>query len=435
MAINVIMPALGMSQDTGRIISWLKEAGSAVVKGEMLLEIETDKATVEVEAPATGILREVSAHAGEDVPVGTVIAIIADAEEAADSPQFVGSAAVTTDHKPTRATPLAQRIAKVNQVEISEIQPKDGDRIKKSDVLAFVASRQVSTADYRLRPASPKARTLATRLGLQLTDISGTGPEGAVLVADIERAAGTRASAVAADRPLVETPQESTDQAVIPVSSTWRIMAERLSQSWSQTPHFYLQREINASRLIEWRKSLLENPGPKVTFTDLLVKLFAEALRRHPQANARWSDGKILKNAAVNVGLAVAVEQGLVVPVIRAADTLTISEIAARRAAYVERAQAGKLRPEDIQDGSCTLSNLGMYGVDSFSAIVNPPQAVILAVGRIAERVMAVNGQAVVAPSIIITLSCDHRVVDGAHGAQMMQTLITLIEEPLKLLN
>jgi pyruvate dehydrogenase E2 component (dihydrolipoamide acetyltransferase) len=211
-------------------------------------------------------------------------------------------------------------------------------------------------------------------------------------------------------------------------------MAERITQCWTSVPHFYLLREVNASGLIAWRDKAHKGAETKITYTDLLVRVVAAALRRHPRLNAMWDEGKIRLNEQINVGLAVAVEDGLVVPVVHAADKLSVGEIAARRQALVARAQAGKLRPDDIAGGTFTISNLGMYGVDAFNAIVNPPQAAILAVGRIAERVVPVNGQPAVQPMLVLSLSCDHRVVDGARGAQFLDTVAGWIQEPLGLL-
>jgi pyruvate dehydrogenase E2 component (dihydrolipoamide acetyltransferase) len=211
-------------------------------------------------------------------------------------------------------------------------------------------------------------------------------------------------------------------------------MAERMTASWTTAPHFYLVREVNVSRLVTWRERASKQTGARITYTDLLVRIAAAALSLHPRVNASWRDGAIVQNSDVNIGLAVAIDDGLVVPVIHRADTLSLVEITARREDVVSRGQAGKLRPGDIQGGGFTISNLGMYGVDAFNAIVNPPQAAILAVGRIADRVVAVNGQAVVQPTMVLTLSCDHRALDGARGAQFLGALAELIEEPLALL-
>ena len=228
--------------------------------------------------------------------------------------------------------------------------------------------------------------------------------------------------------------RESLEQDIWRVGTVWRIMAERMTASWTSAPHFYLVREVDVSRLVPWRERASKQSGARITYTDLLVRLVAAAVAQHPRVNVSWKDGAIVQHADVNIGLAVAIDDGLVVPVLHRADTLSLAEIAQRREDLVGRAQAGKLRPADIQGGGFTISNLGMYGVDAFSAIINPPQAAILAVGRITERVVAAGGQPVVRPTMVLTLSCDHRALDGARGAQFLGALAEMVEEPLALL-
>jgi pyruvate dehydrogenase E2 component (dihydrolipoamide acetyltransferase) len=423
---TVIMPALELAQETGKVIRWLKSAGDAVTKGEPIVEIETDKVTIEIEAPASGILRELTAREGDVVPVGQTIALIVAPGEAAAAPS---SPAVTTVRHTgdvpaggppaaIKASPLARKLAEQHGVDLGRIRTASG-RIEKADVLAYVESRSAGAgngAAARLAPASPKARRLAAERGVDLGALRGSGPAGAVLAADVPAAP---AAAPSADHT---------------VGTVWRIMAERMTASWTSAPHFYLVREVTVSRLVAWRAQATRQIGAHVTYTDLLVKLVAATLARHPDVNASWREGAVARHADVNVGLAVAVEAGLIVPVLHRADTLTLAEIAARRQDLVSRGQAGKLRPADIQGGGFTVSNLGMYGVDAFGAIVNPPQAAILAVGRIADRVVAVNGQPAVQPTMVLTLSCDHRALDGARGAQFLGALADLIEEPLALL-
>jgi pyruvate dehydrogenase E2 component (dihydrolipoamide acetyltransferase) len=459
MATDVILPALGMSQETGKIVQWLKAEGEQVVKGEPLVEIETDKATVEIEAPADGVLARVSAAAGDDIPVGQVIAAILAPDET-DKPVDAGSDAINRIPA-TAASPLALRIAAEHNVDLNQVK-SSGRRIQQADVLSYIQNREnvgadvgtrfiasapagpssapIASATARLTMASPKARRLALEQGMDLAAIKGSGPQGAVLAEDVQtataqatRTAGAYAGGVApGDVPLaLSNGAMGNDMAV---STIWRIMAERTTQGWTSIPHFYLVREVNASRLISWREQVVKRSAEKVTYTDLLVKIVAAALRMHPRINASWHDGKITLKQSINVGLAVAVEEGLVVPVISQADTLGLGEIARRRGELVAKAQAGKLRPQDISDGTFTISNLGMYNVDAFNAIINAPQAAILAVGRIAERVVPVNGQPAVQPMIVLTLSCDHRAVDGARGAQFLDTVATLVEEPLGLL-
>ena len=413
MPASVIMPALELAQETGKVLRWLKAPGDTVRKGEPIVEIETDKVTVEIEAPASGVLQDVTARAGDVVPVGKTIALILAPGEAAAAPSPPAAAATI------KASPLARKIAEQHGVDLARVKTASG-RIEKADVLAHVESRTESVAPAadgtaaRLGAASPKARRLAQERGVDVRALRGSGPGGAVLAADVAVASSR------ADAPGVGT--------------VWRIMAERMTASWTTAPHFYLVREVNVSRLVSWRERASKQTGARLTYTDLLVKLVAAALSLHPRVNASWKDGAIALNADVNIGLAVAIDDGLVVPVIHRADTLSLVELAARREDVVGRAQAGKLRPADIQGGGFTLSNLGMYGVDAFNAIVNPPQAAILAVGRIADRVVALNGQPAVQPTLLLTLSCDHRALDGARGAQFLGALADLIEEPLALL-
>jgi pyruvate dehydrogenase E2 component (dihydrolipoamide acetyltransferase) len=216
-------------------------------------------------------------------------------------------------------------------------------------------------------------------------------------------------------------------------STVWRLMAERTTQSWTSVPHFFLVRDVAASGLLEWRERALRQHPEKVTFTDLLIRVVAESLQRHPRLNASWREDRVAYNDEINIGIAVAVEDGLVVPVIHRTDDLSLTGIARRRADLVERAQAGKLRLADLQDGTFTISNLGMYGVDAFNAIISTPQAAILAVGRVADRVVPVDGQPAVRPMLTLSLSCDHRVVDGARGAEFLETVASLIENPAQI--
>jgi pyruvate dehydrogenase E2 component (dihydrolipoamide acetyltransferase) len=383
MPTEVIMPALEMAQETGRVVRWLKAEGDEVAKGEPLMEIETDKVTVEIEAPAAGTLAGIRAAEGDDVPVGEAVAfLLAAGEEAPELAQVAASAA-------TSAVPAAE-----------------------------APSNSLLLGDRGRRPlASPKARRIAAERGIDLDAIAGTGPHGAVVAADLSAAATAPRSEPASNK--------------LQLGSVWRRMAERTTRSWQSAPHFFLVREVDAARLGGWRDSLRRRDGyERVTHTDLLVKLCAAALREHPRVNASWRDGELAANEDVNIGIAVAIEDGLVVPVVHAADALGIDEIGSRRAELVAAAREGRLAPKDVSGGTFTISNLGMYGVDAFLAIVNEPQAAILAVGRIADRVVAVDGRPEVRPTMTLALSFDHRVVDGARGAEFLDTLASLVEEP-----
>ncbi len=435
MAKEVIMPALGMAQDTGILVQWYRKEGESVTQGEPLMEIETDKATVEVEAPASGMLANITAQPGDEIPVGQAIAMILSRGEERSLPVAAQDNATPArlDARSTTApaaSPVAARIAREHNIDLRAIKTP-GERIQKDDVLlhlkAIEEGAASSTGGRTL--ASPKARRLARERSLDLATITGSGPDGAVLAADVEATgdvarSGDESPAVAA----------ASDR-ISPTPRMWRVMSQRLTESWNTVPHFYLEREVNASQLLTWWHGSMERVSEQITLTDLLVKVVASALRQHPRVNAGRRGDDILLYAAVNVGIAVAVDDGLMVPVIREADRLGLKSLSNQRQELVARARSGKIRPDDLADGTFTISNLGMFGVDSFNAIVNAPQAAILAVGRIADRVVAFDGRPAVQPMMTLTLSCDHRIVDGAIGARFLQTIVSRIEAPMALLD
>ena len=349
MAVSVVMPALEMAQETGKLVSWLKREGDSVRKGELLLEVETDKAVVEVEAAGDGILAGVTAKPGDVVQVGHTIAWLVQPGEAL----------------PASGSP-------------------DG------------AARQARI--------SPKARRLAQEKGVDISRLKGSGPGGEILADDV----------LAASVVSTATPTEG-------MTTVARLMAERTTHSWTTVPHFFVTRDVDAGNLN------LARERASVTHTDLLVAIVGRALKKHPRLNARWTAEGVLSQEDVNVGLAIAVENAVVTAVIPRADRATLAEIAARRHDLAERARAGRLQPTDIAGATFTISNLGMFGVDAFTAIIVPPQAAILAVGAIADRVVAVNGQPGVRPMLTLTLSCDHRVVDGVRAAEFMRDLVAAI--------
>jgi pyruvate dehydrogenase E2 component (dihydrolipoamide acetyltransferase) len=443
---EIIMPVLGMIQDSGKIVRWLIAEGQPVKKGEPLLEVETDKAIAEIEAPASGILGCVSAHDGDEVPVGTVIAVILADGQTENPPPPVTQSPLRAKpaglEKPApKASPIAARIAAEHNLDLAQIH-SNGARIEKADVLAYIEMQNRQTR----QPASPKARRLAVEQKLDLAAIKGSGPFGAVLAADVEAASSQAVIPSQPERVSFEPAMVSPNvfpppagkiaESEVPFSeispgSIWRIMSERTAEAWREAPHFFLMREVDATRLIAWREVAQKDTPVKVTFTDLLVKLTAFALRKHPRLNARFQSGKIQLLEEINIGIATAVEDGLVVPVIHSADVKSVTEIASARLELVERARSNRLRAEEISGGTFTITNLGMYGVDAFLAVLNPPQAAILAVGRIADRVVPVAGQPAVRPMMGLSLSFDHRAVDGARGAMFLEALAQVIEEPL----
>jgi pyruvate dehydrogenase E2 component (dihydrolipoamide acetyltransferase) len=394
MAFSVVMPALEMAQETGKLIAWRKQEGDLVIKGEPLLEIETDKAVMEVEAPADGILSGISAQPGADIPVGQTIAWIvapgekppADSESATTAPTArAGSQSKAESHSAPVAAPSAEASA--------------------------VASARIS----------PKARRLAKELGVDIGALRGSGPGGEILASDVQAA---HAAPV--------TPGKSASLEV--PSTLGRLMAERTTQSWTTVPHFFVTREIEAGALNEYREMLVAKiesaHNVRITHTDLLVALAARVLLKHSRLNSSWTAEGIRLHDYVNMGVAIAVNDGVVAAVIPDAHTVSLPEIAQLRRDVAERARAGKLRPADIADATFTISNLGMYRVDQFSAIITPPQAAILAVGSIVDRVIAVEGKPAVRPMMTLTLSCDHRVADGVRAAMFMNDLAGAIREP-----
>jgi pyruvate dehydrogenase E2 component (dihydrolipoamide acetyltransferase) len=402
---NVIMPALGVAQETGRVLQWLKAEGERVSENELLLEIETDKATVELEAPASGVLRDVSARPGDDIPVGTVIAKIwAEGET-----EQASAATLTATPEPVSSHTVAADDS--NGAGVVDTTSDHLAAETQSPPIVQPGTNPSSNPRQHVL-SSPKAKRLATERGIDLSIVSGSQHGRPILAADV-----------------IQHESSKPAEGPIEVSKIWRIMADRLAQAWNTTPHFYLVREVDAGKLVEWRQVLRERPAQDLTLSDLLVKKVATCLRAHPQLNSEWRNGSILQRQEVNIGLAVAIEQGLVVPVIRNPDRMTVLQIAAERSRLVERAGAGKLSLDDISACTFTISNLGMYGVDSFQAIVNPPQAAILAIGRVSPRVVAVKNEPVVRPMVTFTLSCDHRAVDGARAAQFLAALAVSVEQ------
>jgi pyruvate dehydrogenase E2 component (dihydrolipoamide acetyltransferase) len=398
MAFSVVMPALEMAQETGKLLGWRKQEGDRVTKGEPLLEIETDKAVVEVESPADGILTGIKAIAGADIPVGQTIAWIL---------------------APGEVPPL--------ESALTGPTARAGSRAKTESSQPPTASAQAASFDARI---SPKARRLAKEMGVDLSTVRGSGSGGEILASDVQAAASTRAA-------------EKKPGSLEVSSSLGRLMAERTTQSWTTVPHFFVSREIEATALNEYRQRTVGEierthtdlaKRVRITHTDLLVALAARVLLKHPRLNASWSAEGIHLHDHVNMGIAIAVNDGVVAAVIPNAHTASLAEISIQRRDLAERARAGKLRPADIADATFTISNLGMYKVDQFSAIISPPQAAILAVGAILDRVVAIQGQPAVRPMMTLTLSCDHRVADGARAALFLGDLAEATREPAGIL-
>jgi len=395
MAFSVVMPALEMAQETGKLLAWRKKEGDSVSKGEPLLEIETDKAVVEVEAPADGVLAGISASEGAEIPVGQTIAwIVGPGEQPPRDPGPVAPGARGTS------------------------QPKAEPPPSHSQTV-----RSLPAGSIRI---SPKARRLAKELGVDVASLRGSGPAAEILASDVQAAA-----AISADLAPTKSVERPT--------TVGRRMAERTTQSWTTVPHFFVTRDVEASGLNQYRDRIVDQmqstSSVRLTHTDLLVALAARVLQKHPRLNASWLADGIQLHEHVNMGVAIAVDDGVVAAVIHNAQAASLADIATRRRDITERARQGRLRPADIADATFTISNLGMYQVDRFCALITPPQAAILALGRIADRVIALQGQAAVRPMMSMTLSCDHRVADGARAAMFLSDLAEALREPSRLLD
>jgi pyruvate dehydrogenase E2 component (dihydrolipoyllysine-residue acetyltransferase) len=396
MAISVVMPALEMAQENGKLLAWRKKEGERVAKGEPLLEIETDKAVVEIEAPGDGILAGITAEVGAVIPVGETIAwLVAPGEKAPE--------------KAATAAPAARATSATHGVAAAPAQAR-------AAAAAGVAAQ-----------ISPKARRLAKELGVDVAGIQGTGPDGTITSEDVQAAANARAGGGAAVSTGVTAATE-------PLSQLARLMAERTTQSWTSVPHFFLVQSVDCGGLMEAQKRLSSGSaaGTAPTITDLLIKLIARVLEKHPRMNASWIGDGVRLNADINISVAMAVKDGVVGAVIPKANKEPIAALSVLRRELTERARAGRLRPADIAGGTFTLSNLGMYKVDAFTAIITPPQCAILAVGAIADAVVPVDGKPGIRPMMTMTLSSDHRVVDGARAAEFLGELTGAIREPEK---
>jgi pyruvate dehydrogenase E2 component (dihydrolipoamide acetyltransferase) len=397
---QVILPRLGQGMESGTIVRWLKAEGDEVKKGEPLYELDTDKVTQEVEADVGGVLLKILVQEGE-VPVGTPVAFLGEAgEEVPAIPAGAETASRERERQPEAVPPQ-----------------ENGKRIEAPETASL------QTAEGRVK-ASPLARRIARERGIDLASLSGTGPEGRIVAEDVERAAvaGPAAAPAPARAPAAVERVELT--------SLRRTVARRMTEAWA-APAFQIVMSADMTRAQGLRARLVErHPDERPTVTDVLTKVCAVALMRHREVNALYAGDAVELYPSANVGIAVATERGLLVPVIPGCEALTVAEIAAARADIVGRARDGKLQAADLEGGTFTISNLGMYGVEQFVAVLNPPQAAILAVGAIEERPVA-QGDAIVArPMMTMTLTCDHRTIDGASAADFLRTVKEFLEEP-----
>jgi pyruvate dehydrogenase E2 component (dihydrolipoamide acetyltransferase) len=422
MSSQVTLPRLGQGMESGVIVKWLKSEGDPVEKGEALYELDTEKVTQEVEADASGVLLKILANEGDEIEVGKAIAVIGEAGEdiSAESDDSAEAEAedpteVTEDEPAEEGQPAPER-------------RDDRERGRESDEPAQepqVPERQQNGGRVK---ASPLARRIARERGIDLAQLRGTGPEGRIVAEDVERAQVSPAAAPTA-APAAARP---TEVEVVKLNQMRKTIARRMTEAW-EAPAFQISMSADMTAAIRLREALLERMqegGVRPTYSDILTKIVALGLVRHRDMNAHFGGDEVLLFPTANIGIAVAIPHGLVVPVIRSCEAKTIEEIAAVRADIVSRTREGKLKAEDLEDGTFTISNLGMYGVERFAAVLNPPQAGILAVGAIDERAVVVEGELEIQPRMDMTLTVDHRSVDGATASEFLQTVKAFLEEP-----
>jgi pyruvate dehydrogenase E2 component (dihydrolipoamide acetyltransferase) len=442
MATQIVMPKMSETMEEGVVVKWLKREGDRVAAGDALAEIETDKAVLELEATTPGVLRQIVAREDSKVPVGQLIAVIGAADEDI-SPLTVGSTSPSSQTSPSQTSPSPTP------------PPTATPTAPPAMASPTVASPARHGAATRERiDASPLARRMAEEAGIDIAQVRGTGPGGRVVKRDIEAFLAQSRSqpsqqptppmaplpaVAAAPTPYGEAAQldaGALDYVEQELNMMRKTIARRMALSKATAPHFYLTAEVDMARAIGLRQSLneLAVDDVRVSFNDIIVKAVANALRQFPRLNVSYADDKLRQHQRVHIGMAVAIDEGLITPVIRDCDRKSLGEIVREAKELTERARARRLRPEDYTGGTFSVSNLGMYDVEDFGAIINPPEAAILAVGAIKEQAVVVDGQLGIGQRMKLTLSCDHRAVDGATAAQFLQIVKRLLEHPLTLM-
>lgn len=418
MATKVHMEALSPTMEEGQLVQWLKSEGDEISSGDILAEIETDKATMELVARGDGILRKIFLNAGGTAAVGAVIAVIAQEDEDISGVEGVTGVTVTPPTPPSDT-----------QVQTPPLPPAEGAPTVETLV---AADAEVPSMSGRVK-ASPLARRLADEMGVDLTSVQGSGPGGRVVKRDIEAA---KASGDGAEESDTWTLEESEYEDV-PTSQMRKTIAKRLVTSIGPVPTFYLTVDVDMERVIQAKSSInamLEPKGMRISINDVVLKAVAAALRRHPNCNAQWHEGFVRRFNAVHLGVAVAIDDGLITPVIKNAHSKGIAGIGSEVRELAGRAREKRLQPDEYTGATFSVSNLGMFRIQEFTAIINPPEAAILAVGGIEDAPVVENGEIVIRQRMRITMSCDHRVIDGAQGARFLQTLKSMLEEPTTIL-
>lgn len=432
MAEVIRMPRMSDTMEEGNIVSWLKKEGDKVEIGDTLAEVETDKATMELDSPEEGVLLHIAVKEGP-IAINGVIAVVGKAGEdwqAAVNGAGGGNGVAKPEEAPKATEAPAQSTEK--SVSMEPTSSSDGD------------------TEERLK-ASPLAKSIAKEAGVDISKVEGSGEQGRIVKRDVEAAIESQKSAPAPQQQPTPAPQPTQERSAPqvqafayapgtanfeekPISQMRKTIARRLSESMFTAPHFYLTIEINMDKAVEMRQRVNEVAPTKISYNDFVIKACAAALRQHPAVNSSWLGDKLRFNKDINVGVAVAVDEGLLVPVIRFADIKTLSQINGEVKALADKAKSKKLQPDEMQGNTFTISNLGMFGIEEFTAIINPPDSCILAVGAIVEKPIVKNGEIKIGNIMKVTLSCDHRTVDGATGAKFLQTLQQILEDPIRLM-
>jgi len=412
---EIIMPKMGDAMTEGKVVKWYKQPGERVKKGEAVAEIETDKVNLDLEAEAEGTLGEQAAKEGDMVPVGGVLAKILGEGEKEEKK------AEKPEEPQRRATDKKDSIKHTTGEYHEAIEQKGPRRDRSTPETNVVAMPQAEGGRQR---SSPLARKMAREMGVSLDQVQGSGPRGRIVAADVKNAKPSSGGLKPA------APQETK---IIPLTAMRRTIAKRLAESTGPIPHFYLTADYDVTNLASVRQQMIDISGTKLSLNDFLIRAVALALRHHPNVNASWGDDAITQHGDVHVGVAVATADGLITPVIRNADQKSVTDIAAEVRALADKAKNRKLKPDEYQGSTFTISNLGAWGIEEFTAIINPPNAAILAIGTAEARPVVVENQIVIRERMKVTMSCDHRIVDGAIGAEFLKTLRQYVEQPLRL--
>ena len=441
MAVKVKMPLLSDTMESGKILKWLKNEGDKVESGDAIAEVESDKADMEIPAYNSGIMRKLLFKEGESAKVGALIAIIGEADEdissilnespqpAAGGHHAAPAETKTEEKKPSAPTTAEYKPAEQQQTKQQEVQPTA------AETKPAAVGQSASTTNGRIK-ASPLAKKIASEKGVELSSVSGTGPGGRIVRRDVEAAGvAVKPAAQVAALPTQKRERGAGDSTVKPLSSMRRTIAKRLVQSIGPIPTFYLTIEVDMANIVEMRAQIHKvDETLKVSINDFVIKAVAAALQQHPNINASFDGDSITEHHHIDIGVAVAIEDGLITPIIRDADTKSLGQIGKEAKELAAKARDRKLQPDEFIGATFSVSNLGMLGIEEFTAIINPPESAILAVGGLVEKAVVVDGQLTVGKRMRITMSCDHRVIDGATGAKFLATLKKILENPVFLI-